>query len=424
MPDFGVQSLQAEIVSVGTELLLGQIVDTNAVYLSQLLPELGIGLYYRWTVGDNPGRLADTLRSALSRSDIVFTIGGLGPTQDDLTKETAAEVAGDPLRLDEGAAEKLRSFFASRGYVMPESNMKQALVPVNGIMIPNPNGTAPGAVFELPGSKMIVVLPGPPREFIPMVRDWVKPFFAEKMGVDSTVIRSRVLRLAGIGESLVEDRTKHLMVSENPTLAPYAKPGECHLRITARAANADEAEALIDKMDADVVSVLGDRVYGRDEQTLEEIVVDLLTGQKLTLATAESCTGGLISNRITDVSGSSQVFLMGICSYSNEAKISLLSVDRKLIEEHGAVSQEVACAMAEGVRKLSGADLGIAVTGIAGPTGGSDEKPVGLVYLALADGEETLSKRIVLPGDRLNVKLLTSQNALDMIRTRLNSCRT
>jgi nicotinamide-nucleotide amidase len=177
-------------------------------------------------------------------------------------------------------------------------------------------------------------------------------------------------------------------------------------------------------MDADVVSVLGDRVYGRDEQTLEEIVVDLLTGQKLTLATAESCTGGLISNRITDVSGSSQVFLMGICSYSNEAKISLLSVDRKLIEEHGAVSQEVACAMAEGVRKLSGADLGIAVTGIAGPTGGSDEKPVGLVYLALADGEETLSKRIVLPGDRLNVKLLTSQNALDMIRTRLNSCRT
>lgn len=416
--------MQAEIVSVGTELLLGQIVDTNAVYLSQLLPELGIGLYYRWTVGDNPVRLADTLRGALDRSDIVFTIGGLGPTQDDLTKETAAEVAGDPMRLDEGVAKKLCDFFASRGYEMPESNMKQAMVPTNGIMIPNPNGTAPGAVFELPGSKKIIVLPGPPKEFIPMVRDWVKPFIAEIIGVDSKVIRSRVLRLAGIGESLVEDRTRHLMVSENPTLAPYAKPGECHLRITANAANAGEAEVLIDKMDADVVSVLGDRVYGRDEQTLEEVVVNSLTERSMTLATAESCSGGLISNRITDVSGSSQVFLMGICSYSNESKISLLGVDRKLIEEYGAVSEQVACAMAEGVRKLSGADFGIAVTGIAGPTGGSDEKPVGLVYFGLADGDETFSKRMVLPGDRQNIKLWTSQNALDMIRTRLNSCRT
>ena len=420
----GALLLQAEIVSVGTELLLGQIVDTNAVYLSQALPELGISLYFRWTVGDNPVRLADTLRNALKRSDIVFTIGGLGPTQDDLTKETAAEVAGDPLRLDEEIAANLRAFFDRRGYKMPESNIKQALVPINGIAIPNPNGTAPGAVFELPGKKAIIVLPGPPREFIPMVRDWVRPFLAERIGAGSTIIRSRVLRLAGIGESLVEDNVRHLMASENPTLAPYAKPGEVHLRITANASNAAEADALIDRMDASVVSVLGDRVYGRDEQSLEEVVVHSLAERHLTLATAESCSGGLISNRITDVSGSSQVFLMGICSYSNEAKISLLGVDRKLIEEHGAVSEQAACAMADGVRKLSRADLGIAVTGIAGPTGGSDEKPVGLVYFGLADSEQIISKRMVLPGNRQNIKLMTSQNALDMIRTKINNCLT
>lgn len=416
--------MQAEIVSVGTELLLGQIVDTNAPYLSGLLPEVGISLFYRWTVGDNPARLADTLRAALSRSDIVFTIGGLGPTSDDLTKEMVAEVAGDPMRLDDEIAQNLRNYFIGRGYPMPESNIKQAMVPVNGIVIPNPNGTAPGAVFFVDGSKKVVVLPGPPREFIPMVRDWVMPYLAEIMGESASVIKSRTLRLAGIGESLVEDKLKYLMASENPTLAPYAKPGEVHLRITAKARESVTAETMIDKMDADVVSVLGDRVYGRDEQTLEEVVVNLLTEQKITLATAESCTGGLISNRITNVSGSSQVFLSGVCTYSNDAKASILGVPRKLLEDYGAVSEQVARAMAEGVIKLSGADWGIAVTGIAGPTGGSDEKPVGLVYFGLADGKNTFTDRMVFPGGRLDVKLRTSQHALNLIRIKLLSCRT
>ncbi|MCE5200122.1 MAG: competence/damage-inducible protein A [Armatimonadota bacterium] len=411
--------MRAEIVSVGTELLLGQIVDTNAAYLSKLLPEFGITLHYRVTVGDNEARLAEALRLALSRSDLVFTIGGLGPTEDDLTKETVAQVVGDEMVLDEESARQLREFFAARGIEMPKSNLKQAMVPGRGRKLPNPLGTAPGAAFETQDGKVIIVLPGPPREFIPMVNERVAPYLRERLGTRSGIIKSRILRVAGLGESSVEDKVKHLLKNANPTLAPYAKTGEVHLRVTAKAATISEADALIDSMDREVVGVLGDHVFGRDEETLEEVVVKSLVEHGLTLSLAESCTGGLIANRITDIPGSSDAFLMGVVSYSNQAKMDLLGVDEQLLIDHGAVSEEVARAMAEGARMRAGSDIAVSVTGIAGPTGATPTKPVGLVYVALSAENGTVVQKCQFGGSRLDVKLRTSQTALDMIRMHL-----
>ena len=411
--------MRAEIISVGTELLLGQIVDTNAAYLSKRLPEFGIDLHYRITVGDNESRLADALRLALTRADFVFTIGGLGPTQDDLTKETVARVVGDEMVRDEECARNLRSFFAARGVDMPETNLKQAMAPRRGRALSNPLGTAPGAAFETEGGKVVIVLPGPPREFIPMVDERVGPYLREHVGQGAGVIRSRVLRVAGLGESTVEERVKHLVGSSNPTVAPLVGAGEVHLRVTAKAADTGEADAMIDEMDAKLVSALGDRVFGRDDETLEKVVVEMLVQRKLTLAIAESCTGGLIADRITNVSGSSATLLAGIVSYSNQAKKELLGVPEQLLSKHGAVSEEVARAMAEGVRRTVGSDIGISVTGIAGPTGGTPQKPVGLVYLALSTEKETVAKKQQFSGSRIDIKLRTSQVALDMIRTAL-----
>jgi len=408
--------VRAEIVSVGTELLLGQIVDTNAAYLSKLLPEFGISLHYRVTVGDNRARLADALRLALGRANIVFTIGGLGPTQDDITKETVAEVVGDEMVMDEDAANRLRAFFAARGVEMPESNLKQAMIPRRGRVLPNPLGTAPGAAFETEDGKVVVVLPGPPREFVPMVKERVAPYLRERVGEAAGVIRSRVLRIAGLGESSVEDRIKHLLAGTNPTVAPLASSGEIHLRITASAPSVDGAEALIDEMDHKLVSCLGNAVFGRDDETLEQVVVALLIQRKLTLGIAESCTGGLIANRITDVPGSSATLLAGVVGYSNKAKQSMLGVPEQLLIEHGAVSEQVAAAMAEGIRRVAQSDIGVSVTGIAGPTGGTPEKPVGLVYMALSSGEQTQVVRHQFSGGRVDIKLRTSQMALNMLR--------
>jgi len=411
--------VRAEIISVGTELLLGQIVDTNAAYLSKLLPEFGIDLHYRVTVGDNESRLSEALRLALSRADVVFTIGGLGPTQDDLTKETVAHIVGDEMKLDEECASHLRAFFAARGIEMPQTNLKQAMVPGRGKTLSNPLGTAPGAAFETEDGKVVIVLPGPPREFVSMVDERVAPYLRERVGKAPGVIRSRVLRLAGIGESSVEDRVKHLLSGTNPTVAPLASPGEVHLRITAKAASSAEAEAVIDEMDARLVSTLGDRVFGRDDQTLERVVVESLIARKLTLAIAESCTGGLVADRITDVPGCSATFVVGVVSYSDEAKKDLLGVPEQLLASHGAVSEEVARAMAEGVRMALGADVGLSTTGIAGPTGATATKPVGLVYMALATAGGTAAQRHQFAGGRTDVKLRASQAALDMLRMSL-----
>ncbi len=408
--------MNAEIVSVGTELLLGQIVDTDAVYLAKMLSRLGIGIYHRSTVGDNPERLKETLELALSRADLVITVGGLGPTQDDLTKEMVAEVLGDTFVEDAAHVQWLKDRASLRGWGnLPDSFMKQALVPKHGRGIPNPQGTALGALFEM-GGKIAICLPGPPNELIPMTNDSVEPYLSEKTSGTRSIILSRTLRIAGMGESLVEERAKDLMTSDNPTVAPYAKTSEVHLRITARAATPEDAEALIAPREAALRERLGDVVYGVDNETLEGAVIGLLKLLGQSVAVAESCTGGLIAKRLTDVPDASHVFGLGLVTYSNEAKIKYLNVPTETIERVGAVSAETAQAMAVGARIADGADIGISTTGIAGPGGGSDAKPIGTVHIGLAWDGGVISEHHHILGSRADVAYRASQNALALLR--------
>jgi len=408
--------LRAEVVSVGTELLLGQTVDTNAAYLAKVLSEQGIAVYRRTTVGDNMERLLAALTSALDNADIVFTVGGLGPTMDDITRDGLATAMGDTLVRDEAVAEKLRAFFARRGVPLLESNLRQAMVPVHGRAIDNPNGTAPGVLFEKDG-KAAIALPGPPNEFIPMVDNHVVPYLQQKTGRVGT-IRSLTLRVAGIGESAAEDLVKDLMQDANPTVAPYAKIGEVHLRVTAKADTAEEADALIAVRAALVRERLGDAIYGINDDPIEKAVVTLLTAKGQTVATAESCTGGLVAQRITDIDGSSAIFLGGVVAYSNAAKTDLVGVPAELIAAVGAVSSEVAQALAEGARNRFGTTYGIGVTGVAGPDGGTPEKPVGTVWIAVAypGGCDVDCSHLI--GSRTIVRTRSAQNALNMLRLR------
>lgn len=407
--------MRAEIISVGTELLLGQIVDTNAPYLGKVLSALGIDTYYRVTVGDNSTRLADTLKTALGRADIVITIGGLGPTQDDLTKETIAEVLGERMVNDPESEKSLRAFFDMRGLKIAESNLKQALIPESGMAVPNSMGTAPGIIVEKNG-KIAIALPGPPNEFIPMLVNSIVPYLGGKTASSPSVIESRVLRVIGIGESAAEEKIKSLLDGSNPSIAPYAKSAEVHFRITAKALDHEAAIRMIDDLDSKAREILGDYVYGVDEETLESVVVDLLRKKGLKLALAESCTGGLISNRITNIPGNSDVFLAGIVTYSNEAKTAFLGVSHDLLMTRGAVSPEVAEAMASGAAKATGADIAVSVTGIAGPAGATSEKPVGLVYIGISAPDGVRAEKNVYGGSRLDIKYRTSQTALNMIR--------
>ena len=409
--------MRAEIVSVGTELLLGQIVDTNAAYLARILSELGVSVYRRVTVGDNMERLVAALKEAIDTSDAVFTIGGLGPTMDDITRDGLAAAFGDTLVQNEEIAEKLREFFKKRGYQMSESNLRQALVPTQGRALDNPNGTAPGLLFEV-GGKFGIALPGPPNEFIPLVDNEVVPYVRKITGNIGT-IRSLALRVAGVGESAVEERIKSLMLDSNPSVAPYAKLGEVHLRVTAKADTAAQADAMVAERAAQVRAILGDAIYGENDDPLEKAVVTLLRERGQTVATAESCTGGLIAQRITDVAGSSAVFPGGVVAYSNAAKTALAAVPEALISRVGAVSAEVALALAEGARNRFGADYGIGVTGIAGPDGGTPEKPVGLVYLAVAfpGGCEVDHAHYI--GSRSVIRHRASQTALNMLRLQI-----
>jgi nicotinamide-nucleotide amidase len=406
----------AETISVGTELLLGQTVDTDAVYLAQMLSRLGITIHFRTTVGDNPTRMKDALRLALSRADLVITVGGLGPTMDDLTKEMVADVLDDGFVEDAAHAEWLRERYRQRGITdPPESFLKQALVPRNGRGIPNPNGTALGAVFEK-DDKIAICLPGPPNELIPMAEQSVEPYLREKTAGERLVIQSRTLRIVGMGESIVEERVRDLMTADNPTVAPYAKTGEVHLRITARAPSEDEAVALIAPIEQQIRERLGDVVYGADAQTLEQVVVQMLDRQGRTVAAAESCSGGLIAKRLTDVPDASHVFGLSLVTYSNEAKTQFLGVPADLIARVGAVSPEAARAMAEGARKAGGADLGVSVTGIAGPGGGSAAKPVGTVHVGLAWEGGVISEHHEFLGRRADIAYRASQAALALIR--------
>ena len=406
----------AETISVGTELLLGQTLDTDAVFLAQMLSRLGITIHFRSTVGDNPERMKEAIRLALSRADLVITVGGLGPTMDDLTKEMVAEVMGVEFAVDEAHAVWLRERYRQRGGTQPtESFLKQAWVPKDGRGLPNTTGTALGALFEKDG-KVAICLPGPPNELIPMTEGSVEPFLAERTSGARTVIKSRLLRIVGMGESVVEAKVGDLMLSDNPTVAPYAKTGEVHLRVTARAGSDAEAETMIAPREAELRARLGDVIYGTDKQTLEMASVALLQKKHKTVALAESCTGGLIAKRITDVPGASDVFGLGLITYSNESKTEFLGVPAELIMAHGAVSPEVARAMAAGARTAGYADIGVSVTGIAGPTGGTDAKPVGTVHVGLAWDGGSVSEHHQFMGRRADVALRASQAALALLR--------
>ena len=406
----------AETLSVGTELLLGQIVDTDAVFLAQMLSRLGVPLYFRTTVGDNPERIKDALRLALSRADLVVTIGGLGPTMDDLTKEMAAEVLDVPLVEDAVHAEWLRGLGHARGWdTMPEGFVKQAMVPRSGRGLPNPTGTALGALFEKDG-KVILCLPGPPNELVPMAEQSVEPFLRERTAGERQVIRSRTLRIVGAGEIRIEDLVRDLMQAANPTVAPYAKTGEVHLRITARAASDGEADVLIAPVEQALRRRLGDVVYGTDDETLEYVLVQALTLLGLTLTTAESCTGGLVAQRLTSVPDASRVFEEGFVTYANTAKTKCLRVPEELLARVGAVSADVARAMAVGAREAAGSDLAVSVTGVAGPGGGTPAKPVGTVHIGLAWDGGVVSEQHQFLGSRADVRWRSAQSALALVR--------
>ena len=404
-----------EILSVGTELLLGEIVDTNAPFLSRELAVLGIPVLYRGTVGDNPQRLAEQVRLSLSRSDLLVLTGGLGPTADDLTKEICAAEMGFPLVRDSRAEADIRAFFARRGGEMPSSNLKQADVPDGGTVFYNTCGTAPGMAMER-GGKCVILLPGPPREMETMFRVSVLPFLAAKgMGV----IASHSVRTMGIGESAMAEAVADLLDGSNPTVAPYAKTGEALLRVTARAATAEEAEALMAPVIGEIRKRLQPYIYGIDTESIQHAVVRALAEKHLHLATAESCTAGYIAGRIAQVPGASAVFDWGVVTYANSVKQQLLGVRGETLAQYGAVSEQTASEMAQGALARSGADIAVAVTGVAGP-GGSEQKPAGLVYIGVADRRGTEVIRYVSGrDDREFNRTVSASRALYLVWQRI-----
>lgn len=380
---------------------------------------MGIDLFYHSTIGDNPERIKEVLNTAFKRSNLIIITGGLGPTSDDLTKELVAEILGLEMVLDQVSKEKIEEFFIRRGIVMPSNNLKQAYFPQGSVIVPNDHGTAPGAIVEKNGA-VFIVLPGPPRENQPMFENFVKHWLNARRGDKGQHLISRVLRLFGIGESSIEEKLKDILANQsNPTIAPLYKGGELNLRITAKGKDVKEVNKLIDKVETDIRAKLNKYIFGVNEESLETVVGRLLTEHQRTVSTAESCTGGLISSKLTDVPGSSAYYLYGCVTYSNEAKMKLLGVSEKTLERFGAVSSETAKEMAMGVRRIGQSDFGVAVTGIAGPGGGSLEKPVGLVYIGLASADGCEVREHRFSGDRGLIKLLTANAALNMLRKRL-----
>lgn len=407
--------MNAEILCIGTEILLGDIVNTNGAFLAQQLAALGIDIYHQSVVGDNAERLKASLELALSRADILITTGGLGPTYDDVTKKAVAEYFGVGMKLDERSMEKIRALEVKMNRSI-ESNKLQAMVPEGSTVFFNDTGFAPGVAIEK-GGKTVIMLPGPPNEMQPMFINSVEPYL--RRGSDETIL-SRTVHIFGMGESQVEQTLRDIMTTyTNPTIAPYAKTGEVQVRVSAKAANAKEAESLITPVIVEISKRLSDVIYGIDVGSLQNAAVKSLKGKGLRVATAESCTGGGVSRAITDIPGSSAVFECGVCAYSNTMKIELLGVSEQTLDDHGAVSPETAAEMAKGIRALSGADIGIGVTGIAGPDGGSDEKPVGLVYVAVDSDAYSETKKLMLSrghaDERNSIRYLSVLNALSLI---------
>ncbi len=406
-----------EIVSVGTELLMGQITDTNAAYIAARLPEAGCRALYRQTVGDNLQRLVAVLRTALDRADAVITIGGLGPTPDDLTRQGIADAIGEPLIEDPELRARLEALFKHRNYPLTSSQYLQALRPVSATALDNPNGTAPGLSVTHDG-KRIYALPGPPNELIPMFDRLVLPEL-RRLNAGQQVILSRMLRVCGIGEALAAEKLGDLLDSANPTVAPYAKLGEVHFRLSAAAPDPDTAIPMLDAMEREVRNRLGNAVYGVDDETLENVVVRLLAERHQWLSVAESCTGGLLGSRLTDVPGASAVLSGGVIAYSNRVKQGLLGVPEDLLTAHGAVSEPVVLAMAQGARQRFHTDWAIAISGVAGPDGGTPDKPVGTVWICVDGPGGPTAERMNYGGQRTTIKWRATQTALVMLRERL-----
>lgn len=419
--------ISAEILCVGTELLLGDIINTNASYISVKLSEIGVGVYHQSVVGDNPERLKSAISDALLRSDVLITSGGLGPTYDDITKETVAELLGVDMYYDSSVADRIHRYFERIGRPMPPSNEKQAMTPVGAYIIPNPRGTAPGLMIdsEYHGrSVTVIMLPGPPCELEPMTDESVIPLLAEKFNAEKGVFFSRNLHFTGIGESSLEEIIGSLTASDNPTVAPYAGEGEVRIRVTAAAENENDAANLCDSMTEKILAFgVGKYMYSIDIPTIEETLVRRLKELNMTLATAESCTGGLISKRITDVSGASAVFLGGVCSYSEKIKQSMLGVLPETLEKYSAVSEQTAREMADGVRLAMNSDIAVSVTGYAGPGGGSESDPVGTVYIGISSRERTFVKRYSFSSlrDRVFIRRAASNYAMGLVLSEIGN---
>ena len=406
----------AEIVAIGTEILMGQILDADAQYLSRRLQSLGISVYYHQTVGDNPQRMQETLALALSRSDIVITTGGLGPTQDDISKEIAARLLGLEMQFDEDSWQVIRGYFDRLGRSCPENNKRQAMFAEGACILPNACGTAPGCMIEKDG-KTIIQLPGPPNEMADMFEKQVYGYLAEKTG---GCIASRYLRIYGLGESQVAQMCAKWIESDaEVTVAPYCSLGECQLRVTARAESEHDALEKVYPVAREIMAMLGESVYAvldTSEGSMEEAAGRELTAKGLTVATAESCTGGLVAARLVNYPGISSALGEAHVTYANEAKIKYCGVKKETLESYGAVSEQTAREMAQGLRERSGADITAATTGIAGPGGGTKEKPVGLVYVACADRHGVRVEKLQLTGGRERIRNLAALKALDMIR--------
>jgi nicotinamide-nucleotide amidase len=411
------ETLTAEIVAIGSELLAADRTDTNSLWLTEQLNSIGIEVKLKTIVGDDDARLEEAIKDAIKRSKVVITTGGLGPTEDDITRKVAARALGRRLLLDENVLEEIRTRFMNFGRSMPERNARQAMVIDGAAILPNPHGTAPGLFVEHDGTS-IVLLPGPPREMHPMFENHVLPKLTAKAG-NLRVVR-RVLRVAGMGESAVDEKIAPIYTQyTNPQTTILFNKSEIEIQLTARGRTEQDAELLLDTLSARLEDRLGNAIFAFRGEKMEEVVGLRLSVGGYTLAVAESCTGGLIAQRLTGIPGASRYFIEGVVAYSNEAKTGALGVEPVLLLEHGAVSAPVAEAMAEGIRKRAGTDFALSVTGIAGPEGGTAEKPVGLVYIALADDAHTEHRKLILPGDRHLIRWRASQAALDLLRRRL-----
>ncbi|MBQ5590233.1 MAG: competence/damage-inducible protein A, partial [Clostridia bacterium] len=411
--------MNAEILCIGTELVLGDILNTNAQYLSQQLAQKGIDVFYQSSIGDNPERIIKSLSVSVTRSNLIIFTGGLGPTADDITISTVANALNIPLEKNQDALNKMKEYFEKTGREFTVNNEKQALLPKGCIVLPNDIGTAPGCIIES-GNQRIVFLPGPPSELKLMYENYLSKYLEQ---YSDSIIKSKFVRIYGVAESMIDTMANSLINGTNPTVAPYAADGETKLRVTAKAKDEQTANKMIDETVKQIEDIFGANVYGYDDDTLESVIVNLLKEKGLTVATAESCTAGYISKRITDISGASTVFNMGVSTYSNESKTNELGVPAELIAEHGAVSSQVAASMAKGVKLKSNSDIGLSITGIAGPKSDDSQKPVGLSYIGIStkDGEFVIKSMKGENKDREYIRFTSASEALNLLRLYLEN---